>query len=400
MVQRASAHSGDATEPTICVTGLRGFPNVMGGVESHCEELLPRIKALWPAHTSVVLGRAGYLPEKRSVFKGVEMVGVPCPRQKHLEAILATLVAVVMAWRQGASLVHIHAIGPGLMAPLARLLGLRVVVTHHGTDYHRAKWGIVAKTALRFGEWLALTFAHRIIAVSPSLVRQLRETFPARADDIHYIPNGAPELPRDADPKLVLERLGIDGPFLLAVGRLVPEKGLHDLIEAFERSSCTAKLVIVGAADHQDQYAKSLLARAGERVVFAGVQSRATLRCLYERCTLFVMPSYHEGLPIAALEAASCGAKMLLSDIPACRDIGLSARNYFPTGDVDVLTERLSEDCGPLAIDHGQIRRRFSWDKAAQETMTVYRAALSADAEPNAAPEAARAEWDERPART
>ena len=135
-------------------------------------------------------------------------------------------------------------------------------------------------------------------------------------------------------------------------------------------------------------------------MVFAGVQSRATLRCLYERCALFVMPSYHEGLPIAALEAASCGAKMLLSDIPACRDIGLPARNYFPTGDVAVLTERLNEDCGSLTIDHGQIRRRFSWDKAAQDTMTVYRAALSADAEPTAAPETARAEWDERPART
>lgn len=379
MPRRTSARISDPSQPTICVTGLRGFPHVMGGVESHCEELLPRIKALWPDHRSVVLGRAPYLPARHSEYQGVEIVGLPCPRSKHLEAIVATFVAVLRAWWQGASLIHIHAIGPGLMAPLAWLLGLRVIVTHHGTDYHRAKWGILARGALRAGEWLALTFAHRIIAVSPSLAAQLRHDYPARAAVISYIPNGAPELPGGADPDLVLEQIGIDGDFLLAVGRLVPEKGLHDLIVAFERSKCAGKLVIVGAADHQSDYSRDLMERAGERVIFAGVQSRATLKCLYERCALFLMPSYHEGLPIAALEAGSCGARMLLSDIPANQDLALDPRNYFPVGDVDALTRRLNEDCAPLQVDRDQIRARFSWEQSARETLAVYRSALEPD---------------------
>jgi len=349
----------------------------MGGVESHCEELLPRIKALWPDHRSVVLGRAPYLPERHTEYRGVEVVGIPCPRSQSLEAIVATFLAVLAAWWRGADLIHIHAIGPGLMAPLARLLGMRVVVTHHGSDYHRAKWGLVARSALRAGEWLAVTFASRTIAVSPSLTAQLRKTFPSRAHVIDYIPNGAPELPDDADPERVVERLGIDGEFLLAVGRLVPEKGLHDLIAAFERSEFKGKLVIVGAADHQSDYSRLLLEKAGDRVIFAGVQSRATLKRLYERCTLFVMPSYHEGLPIAALEAASCGARMLLSDIPANVDIGLGTHHYFPVGDVDVLTRRFDADLDQLRVDREGVLARFSWDKSAYDTAEIYRATLA-----------------------
>ncbi len=376
MLQRTSVPQSDA--PTICVTGLRGFPHVMGGIESHCEELLPRIKALWPDHRSVVLGRAPYLPAAETEHRGVEIIGIPCPRQQHLEAIVSTFLAVLSARKRGADLVHIHAIGPGLLAPFAKLLGLKVIVTHHGTDYHRAKWGKVARTALRSGEWLALNFADRVIAVSPSLATQLKRQFPARAQRISYIPNGTSDLPGDADPDLVLERIGVArGDYLLAVARLVPEKGLHDLIDALHASKSTTRLVIAGAADHESDYARELMARAGDRVIFAGVQSRATLKCLYEHCALFVMPSHHEGLPIAALEAASCGARMLLSDIPANLDIGLDPRNYFPVGDVATLTERLDTDSAAFEIDSDTIRARFSWDKAAEDTLAVYRSALA-----------------------
>lgn len=379
MLQRTSLSSSDpAGSPTICVTGLRGFPHVMGGIESHCEELLPRIKALWPNHRSVVLGRAPYLPEPVNEYRGVEIVGMPCPRSKNLEAVVSTFLAVLDAKKRGAGLIHIHAIGPALLAPLARLLGLKVVVTHHGTDYHRAKWGLLARSALRAGEWLALNFADRVIAVSPSLAAQLKQSFPERAQAITYIPNGTSDLPGDADPALVLERLGVeDGNFLLAVARLVPEKGLHDLIDAYEKSTCTAKLVIAGSADHESEYARNLLARAGDRVIFAGVQSRATLKCLYEHCALFVMPSHHEGLPIAALEAASCGAPMMLSDIPANLDIGLDPHNYFPVGDVGALTDRLNANCADFQVDRDSVRARFSWDKAAADTLDVYLSELA-----------------------
>ncbi len=363
-----------STAPPICVTGLRGFPDVMGGIESHCEELLPRIAALAPDQPIVVLGRAPYLPEPRLTWRGVEIIGLRCPQSKHFETILSTLSAIVAAKRRGARVLHIHAIGPAILTPLARVLGLRVVVTHHGTDYDRAKWGRVAKAVLRAGERAALGWADRIVAVSPSLADQLRATFPRKAGAIYYIPNGAPELPGGGDSDELLTRLGIgDSPFLLAVGRLVPEKGLHDLIAAHRASRTGYRLVIVGGADHDSPYARNLIAQAGPDVIFTGVQPRSVLALLYRRAAMFVMPSYHEGLPIAALEAAGEGAAMILSDIPANRDIGLPAANYFPVGNVDRLAAMLATDPMLLRADATAVRARFSWDKAAVETLGLYR---------------------------
>jgi glycosyltransferase involved in cell wall biosynthesis len=364
-----------STTPPICVTGLRGFPDVMGGIESHCEELLPRIAALAPEQPIVVLGRAPYLPERRRTWRGVEIVGLRCPQSKHFETILSTLSAIVAARRRGADVLHIHAIGPAILAPLARALGLRVVVTHHGTDYDRAKWGRFAKAVLRLGERAALGWADRIVAISPSLAEQLRLAFPHKAGAIHYIPNGAPELLAGGDPDEILSALGIgDSPFLLAVGRLVPEKGLHDLIAAHRASRTGYRLVIVGGADHDSPYARDLIAEAGPDVIFAGVQSRTVLATLYRRAAMFVMPSYHEGLPIAALEAAGEGAAMILSDIPANRDIGLPAAHYFPVGNVNRLASMLAADPALLRADASAVRTRFSWDKAAVETLGLYRA--------------------------
>ena len=364
-----------STAPPICVTGLRGFPDVMGGIESHCEELLPRIAALAPDQPIVVLGRAPYLPEPRLTWRGVEIIGLRCPQSKHFETILSTLSAIVAAKRRGARVLHIHAIGPAILTPLARMLGLRVVVTHHGTDYDRAKWGRVAKAVLRAGERAALGWADRIVAVSPSLADQLRATFPRKAGAIYYIPNGAPELPAGGDSDELLMRLGIgDSPFLLAVGRLVPEKGLHDLIAAHRASRTGYRLVIVGGADHDSPYARNLIAQAGPDVIFTGVQPRSVLALLYRRAAMFVMPSYHEGLPIAALEAAGEGAAIILSDIPANRDIGLPAANYFPVGNVDRLAAMLGSDPTLFRADAAAVRARFSWDKAAVETLGLYRA--------------------------
>lgn len=358
----------------ICITGLRGFPGVMGGIESHCEELLPRIKSAAPDLALTVLGRAPYLAERHSEHRNVEVVGMRCPKSKHFETILSTLSAIFEARRRGASIVHIHAIGPALLSPLARLLGMRVIVTHHGTDYDRAKWGRVAKAVLRGGERAALSFADRVIAISPSLADTLRTSFPNKAGRIHYIPNGAPILPGEGEPEATFAKLGIaDTPFLLAVGRLVPEKGLHDLIAAHLASKTDRKLVIVGGADHDSDYARDLLAKSDDHVVFAGVQTRPVLRHLFERADLFVMPSYHEGLPIAALEAGSCGAPMLLSDIRPNRDVGLAERHYFPVGDVQALSAALERPSLNYAVDSDAIRERFCWDQAAIDTLAIYR---------------------------
>ncbi|MCF8708226.1 glycosyltransferase family 4 protein [Rhizorhapis sp. SPR117] len=361
----------------IHVTGLRGIPRVMGGVESHCEELLPRIKMHNADFEVSVLCRAPYVDERVRTHRGIDIVPLLSPRSKSLEAIVATFIAILYAWYKGAHVLHIHAIGPALLAPFARILGLNVIVTHHGADYERAKWGAFARLALRLGERSALIWAHHVIAVSPSLAGNLKRIFPSQAHKVTYIPNGAPHLPSDGcDPKATLDGLGLQPEnFILAVGRLVPEKGFDDLINAFEASDQPEgrKLAIAGNADHETDYVRALRMRASDRVIFLNFQPRPVLKCLYENCGLFVMPSYHEGLPIAALEAASCAAPMILSDIAANRDLGLSTTRYFPVGDIERLRHMLEGTHQSEAAEAQMVKARFDWDKSASSTAALYR---------------------------
>jgi len=360
----------------IAITGLRGIPGIMGGVETHCEELLPRLAALDCALSITVLGRAPYLDADPKAVGGVQVVALPAPRRQSIEAIVSTMLGIVWARWRGFRHVHIHAIGPGLIAPIARLLGMRVIVTHHGEDYERAKWGRIARTALRLGERASARNAHGLICVAPSLAERIAAKFPDARKTIRYIPNGAPAvpLPDQKERRRVLEQFGLEaGEFVLAVGRLVPEKGFDYLVEAHRRSGTRQPLVIVGAADHASSFATNLLTQASDSVRFLGVQPRGILASLYAEAALFVLPSFHEGLPIVALEAARAGAPMLMSDIVPNRDIGLPATNYFPVGDVDALAFALASPFETFAIDSSAISERFDWDRIAAATLEVYR---------------------------
>jgi glycosyltransferase involved in cell wall biosynthesis len=339
---------------------------------------LPRIAARDPDLEVHVLARRRFVEPGTRVFRGVTVTPLPSPAGSRTEAIGGTAVAIFSAWRRGAKVLHIHAIGPALLAPVARLLGMRVIVTHHGRDYDRAKWGRIARLALRAGERLGVLFAHKTIAVAPSLAEQLKEQFPSRAARIHYIPNGAPTLPAEDSTEDVLARFGLErGKFVLAVGRLVPEKGFDYLIRAFRRSGSARQLVIAGAAVHDSPFARALELEADASVRFIGSQPRSILRRLYETADLFVLPSFHEGLAISALEAIQCGTPILLSDITPNADLGLRPGNYFPTGDEQELSRLLAMPGDRFTYPVAEARARFDWDAIAAATNAIYREVLA-----------------------
>lgn len=362
----------------MCVTGLRGIPGVIGGVETHCEELLPRL-ALANADMEIELCcREQYVDKDMTSFRGVKLTPLYAPSGTASEAIVSTVVGVVHAWRAGADAVHIHAVGPALVAPLARLLGLKVLLTHHGADYNRAKWGRVAKAMLKLGEWAGMHSANAIICVSPSLAETMARRFPSATNRIVFIPNGVSSPPPSALPaEEVLAELDLEaGKFILCVARLVPEKGLDYLIDAFRKSGDPRILVIAGSAKKGDRYAASLMAHAGRDVRMLGMQPRSTLGVLYRAASVFILPSWHEGLPIAALEALSCGSPVLLSDIQPNLDLGLPDACYFPVGDVDALARRLAERPEPLPADGPSALVLMDWDEVAMRTSVHYRALL------------------------
>jgi glycosyltransferase involved in cell wall biosynthesis len=363
----------------VCVTGLRGIPGVMGGVETHCEELLPRIAALDPGIEIEVCCRAPYVDPAMTSFRHVALTPLYSPTGRVSEALVSTLVGILHARRRGADAVHIHAVGPALFAPLARLLGLGVLLTHHGADYDREKWGRGARLMLKLGEWLGVRSADRVVCVSPSLAARMKARYPARAERVEFIPNGVSTMPPSpqSDAEVLDELALIAGNYVICVARLVPEKGIHILVEAFRRSNDTRTLVIAGAGRKDDRYAQDLLAGAETgaepRIRFLGMVPRARLGVLLRNAALFVLPSFHEGLPIAALEALACGCPVLLSDIQPNLDLGLPASRYFPVGDVPALAARLA--------DHAEAREAkgllpdtlMDWDEVAKRTAAVYR---------------------------
>jgi glycosyltransferase involved in cell wall biosynthesis/peptidoglycan/xylan/chitin deacetylase (PgdA/CDA1 family) len=360
----------------VCVLGLRGVPRIMGGVETHCEQLFPLLKHRRPKDSFTIIARADYVPELLSEYQGLKVVSLPHAHGKHFEAITNTIYGLLFArFLLHAELLHLHSIGPALLAPVAKALGMKVIVTYHSKNYEHRKWNCLARRILRVGEWCAVTFGDHVIAVSQCLAADLKRRFPRAASKIHFIPNGASHLralaSEGCDDLLATYALRRNN-YIISVGRLVPEKGFHDLVEAFKAADLDCKLVIVGDADHGDEYSKRLLAAASETIVFTGFVTHDIVQRLLQNASLFVLPSYNEGLPIAALEAAIAGVPLLLSDIEPNRDLCFCPENYFKVGDVLGLRHKIAQDHQLYRVDRDRLLRQYDWESIAAETAKIY----------------------------
>jgi glycosyltransferase involved in cell wall biosynthesis len=360
----------------VMMMGLRGFPGVQGGVETHAEHLCPLLVEMGCDVT--VLVRSRYQPaEIGSEWKGVKFVPLWAPKSKGLEAILHSLLGVLYAAVKRPDILHIQAIGPAIMTLLARLLGLRVVVTHHGPDYDRQKWGRFARFVLQLGERWGMRWSNGRIVISKVIADMVRGK---HAVESVLIPNGV-VLPQLPDSIGALETFGLTpGRYVLLVSRLVQEKRHLDLIAAFKQANLPDwKLVLVGGADHPDAYQREVMEKAAEAgVVMTGFQRGGALQELYAHAGLFVLPSSHEGLPIALLEALSYGLPVLASDIPANLEVRLSAEQYFSLGDIESLSDRIRMmSLGSLTmVERESIRvwvtQRYDWRDIAEKTLRLY----------------------------
>jgi glycosyltransferase involved in cell wall biosynthesis len=365
----------------VMMLGLRGFPGVQGGVETHAEHLCRLLKEL-DCDVEVVV-RSAYVPSDRgSDWQGVRYLRIWSPKSRALETIVHSFLGVLAAaWRRP-DVLHVQAIGPALVVPLARLLGLQVVVTHHGADYEREKWGRFGRAVLCAGEAFGMRYSNRRIAISRTIRNLVSDKYGLDSD---VIPNGVdlPELPSSTS---TLEKYGLTpGRYVLTVSRLVPEKRHKDLIAAYEAAQLNGwKLVLIGASDHADAYAAEVaeLLRATPGAVFAGFQTGLALRELYAHAGVFVLPSSHEGLPIVLLEALSYGLPVLTSDIPAHLEIGLDKRHYFPLGNVHELAARLQSFASmrwPAEMRESTRRwvaEHYDWRSVVKQTFGVYREAV------------------------
>ncbi|GHT76867.1 phosphonate ABC transporter substrate-binding protein [Bacteroidia bacterium] len=308
---------------------------------------------------------------------GSNIYDIATPRKKAFEAIIHTLKAIHFAkFKLKADAVHIHAVGPALAIPYAKLLGLKVVFTHHGPDYDREKWGKAAKIMLRLGERFGAKFADEIIVIS-EVIRNILQSKYGR-NDTHLIYNGVPE-PIFTDKTDYLNELDIQvEKYIFAMGRFVPEKNFHQLIRAFSSVSDKNdyRLVIAGDADFEDEYSLYLKRLAAEnQTILTGFIKGAKLQALLSHAAAFVLPSSHEGLPISLLEALNYQLPVIVSNIPANKEIKLSENAYFQTGNEAELSQKLKtlmsqpslkSQASPYNLDN------YRWPTIADQTAIVY----------------------------
>ncbi|KAA3515720.1 glycosyltransferase family 4 protein [Agrobacterium rosae] len=366
----------------ICMIGLRGIPDVQGGVETHVEQLVSNLVDLGAdVH---VFARKNYVADTQPyVWRGITVHPLWAPRSTRLEAIVHTALALVKARRLNPDIVHIHAVGPSLVAPLARLLGLRVVFTHHGYDYDREKWNSFEKRILQLGEWAGMRFSHARIAIAKHIADRMQRDFQST---VHFIPNGVKVDTTNLEDS-VLQEFGLrKGRYILLVARLVAEKRQLDLIEAFARTNLKdTKLVLVGGGDLDSDYVSTIKARAKTTpgVVLTGVQSGRKLASLFANSGLFVLPSSHEGMPIALLEAMAHGLPVLASDIEANLGLALDTSSYFPLGNIDRLAELLQKkmENAPVASmsqhQSSRILSKYDWRTIGLRTAEIYKSIAS-----------------------
>ncbi|MDU8724177.1 glycosyltransferase family 4 protein [Faecalibacterium prausnitzii] len=313
-------------------------------------------------------------------YEGIRQKCVPTIEKKGLAAVSASAFAALYSAFGKYDVVHIHAEGPAFFSWLPKMFGKRVVVTIHGVDWQREKWqsGFGSKF-IRQGEKNAVKYADEIIVLSKGVQDYFKETY---GRETHFIPNGV-NRPQIRKANLITEKFGLKkDSYILFLGRLVPEKGIRYLVEAFKNVKTDKKLVIAGGSSDTDPFMEELkgLAKDDERILFTGFVQGAMLDELYSNAYIYTLPSDLEGMPLSLLEAMSYGNCCLVSDIPECAEVVEDKALIFKKADVQDLQEKLQDAC-----DHPQkveaykkqaadfICEKYNWDEVVKETMKLYR---------------------------
>jgi len=356
----------------VAFIGGRGVISKYSGIETYYEEVGKRLAGL--GFQITVYCRSYFTPSIGN-YEGMRLVRLPTVESKHLETLLHTLLSTIHVMFTSCEIVHFHALGPALFSLFPRLLGKKTIVTVQGLDWRRKKWGKLASLTLKLGEVASARLPNVTMVVS----KQLQSYYSSRYRvETKYIPNGAMLRQRSSPSKILQWGLDPDN-YILFLGRFSPEKNLHLLIEAYEMSNITMKLVLAGGSSHTDSYETQLRHHASDKVMFLNWVSGEPLTEMLTNAALFVLPSDLEGLSLALLDAMGAGVCVLASDIPENREVIGDAGFTFRAGDVGDLARMM----GLLASDpevraaagragRRTVEERYLWCQIADEIGLCY----------------------------
>ena len=322
--------------------------------------------------------RVAMIGQLKREYRGVHLVWTPTADRRGLAAMTSSVIATVMASFGRYDLIHYHTEGPCILCWLPRLFGKKVVVTIHGLDHLRQKWGRFASAYIMQGEKAAVRHAHSIIVLSNGVREYFRREY---GRETVLIPNGID--PEEMKPACeITKQFGLASrEYILFLGRLVPEKGIHYLIEAYHMLRTDKKLVIAGGTSDTDDYVRQLHVMAGNTssVIFTGFQQGLVAQELYSNAYVYVLPSDLEGMPLTLLEAMNYGCCCVTSDIGECADVMDGCGFTFPRGNVEALRETLQDLCDhpdKAEMHRSEARKvvssKYTWQDITAQTDKLY----------------------------
>jgi len=362
--------------PNIFIIGARGFPNIQGGIETHCEGLYQRIDKKRYKITALTIKQY----TKKDFWQGIYFIKIPSIGLKYFQKPIYNMIAALYCIFKKPDIIHIHGLNGGFFIWLFKIFRLKVVATYHSRDYLYPKWNLFAKFILKLCE-KQFMLADYIITISNNYLIHFKNM--GRSSNINYIPNGVdlPDRSKYEGRTSFLNRWGLKkNSYILTVGRITPEKNYETVIKAFKIANLNGiNLVIVGEQDFQKNYYKYLKKLANENVIFTGRLNKMDVYTLYANCIIFVLASIYEGLPNSLLEALSFNCNVLISDINAHIEIGLSPDNYFKVKNEFDLANKLKlkvyskkkEDFSDFII------KKYHWENISNKIMLIYEMLLN-----------------------
>lgn len=368
----------------IAQIGMKRIPSREGGIEIVVEELSTRM--VTRGHQVVCYNRKGdhvcgkeFTTMKLKEYKGIRLKYVPTINRRGLAAISSSFFSAIFSTIRQYDVVHFHAEGPAFMCWLPKLFGKRVIVTVHGLDHQRSKWGKLASSYIMLGEKNAVRYADEVIVLSEGVQQYFKDVY---GRETKFIPNGISR-PKLCQANLIKKQFGLekDG-YILFLGRIVPEKGIAYLVEAFKNVKTNKKLVIAGGTSDTTDFFNDLkeTAKIDERIMFTGFVQGQVLGELYSNAYVYTLPSDLEGMPISLLEAMSYGNCCLVSDIAECVDVVKDRGITFEKGNINDLKDKLQILCDREDLVMGLreevvefVCNKYNWDDIVTQTLKLYK---------------------------
>lgn len=349
----------------IAMLGLKGIPATYGGVERYTEEVAVRLAER--GHEVLVYCRNHYTTRQiaQKDYRGVRLMRMPTLNLRVTDTLSHTFLSTVDVMRRHPDVAIYHSLGNAPLTLPPRISGIPTALVLHGQEWREDKWEGLPRHLFQACERMSFTCASRVCVIARWLQDDLRARY---RRETNFVSTGA-SLPAPR-PAQQLAAFGLDRHrYLLFVGRLVPEKEVHTLLEAYRGLETDMPLVIVGDVQRRDPYLDQLHALAGPNVHFLGFRYGEELTELYSNAYLYILPSTAEGIALTLLEAMALDNCVVVSDIPQNLEAASPLGFPFRTGDATDLRrvlQQLVDQPGLVAerraLARKHISSQYNWD--------------------------------------